>query len=78
LSTYDECTSSSSSLSSSGTICTFIYSSSSGSDGTCVEKGTGSYDCDDINRQEQCNNGGGITSLDGKCKWDGTKCVVKV
>jgi hypothetical protein len=60
--------------------CTFIFDSNDGYNGTCVDKKTETYDCDDIKRINQCNNGGEIAMLNDVCgtyTYEMTRCEVK-
>jgi hypothetical protein len=58
--------------------CTYLYSSNDGNNGKCVEKGDDTLKCNNINRSDECEDGGGITSLNGKCAlYETLRCEVK-
>jgi hypothetical protein len=48
--------------------CTWIYEKNdSSSNGICVPKNTTLYECTDLNRTDQCEDGAGVKELEGKC-----------
>jgi hypothetical protein len=49
--------------------CTYIYNSESTSSttGTCASKNANNFTCEDIKRNNQCDNGGDISSLNNIC-----------
>jgi hypothetical protein len=46
-----------------------VYSSNSGTSGSCVAKSSTSFNCGNISRSSQCEPGAGINSLSGSCTW---------
>jgi hypothetical protein len=54
-----------------------MYIWETGLKGTCISVDSSGYNCDDIKRKDQCENGGGMELLNGMCGLYGSVCKMK-